>query len=302
LTSLPLSKRSHSANSMTPSVGSDLNLTLMVNKEGKEMEEIRKRANLIASIACLTLLLSVLTITGQGIEKAYAGDSAADLGKKIFEERCMVCHGDKGNGKGPVGIIRSSEKGGRILMVRPRDFTTGVFRFRSTPTGCMPTDNDLLRLVDLGIPRSFMPSHKNILSSDEKKAVIEYIKTFAQRWKEETPCDAIPVKKPKYVGSRSSVEKGLAVYKKMKCWECHGDDGRGGGSKADKIKDDWGNPIPPFNFTTGALKRGGAPEDVYITFTTGLDGTGMPSYEDSLNEEERWNLVSYTLKLMGLVK
>jgi len=274
----------------------------MIEKEGKEMEEIWKRSNHIAFIVCLTLLLSVLMETGQGIKNAYAGDVVVDPGKKVFGERCMVCHGDKGNGKGPAGIIRNSEKGGRILLVRPRDFTTGVFRFRSTPTGCMPVDNDLLRLVDLGIPRSFMPPHKDKLSPEEKKAVIEYIKTFAKRWKEESPCEAIPVKQPKYVGSRSSIEKGLTVYKKMKCWECHGDDGRGGGGKADKIKDDWGNPIPPFNFTSGALKRGGTPEDVYITFTTGLDGTGMPSYEDSLNEEERWDLVSYTLKLMGLVK
>ncbi|MEE8547439.1 MAG: hypothetical protein V3S63_04970, partial [bacterium] len=60
--------------------------------------------------------------------------------------------------------------------------------------------------------------------------------------------------------------------------------------------------ILAFNFTTGALKRGSSPENVYITFATGLDGTGMPSYEDSLKEEDRWHLVSYTLKLMGLVE
>ena len=43
-------------------------------------------------------------------------------------------------------------------------------------------------------------------------------------------------------------------------------------------------------------------ENVYLTFTTGLDGTGMPSYADSLKEDDRWHLVSYTLKLMGLVE
>lgn len=266
------------------------------------MAGLLKRSNTFISIVCSTIMALVLMGMTQGAVNAYGGEVAVDPGKKVYEERCLVCHGDKGNGKGPVGIIRRSEKGGRVLMVRPRDFTTGVFRFRSTPTGCMPTDNDLLRLVDTGITRSFMPAHKDKLTLEEKKAVIAYIKTFAKRWKEEAPCESIPIKKPNYVGSRSSVEKGQLVYKKMKCWECHGDDGKGGGTKADKIKDDWGNPIPPFNFTAGALKRGGTPEDVYITFTAGLDGTGMPSYEDSLNEEERWNLVSYTLKLMGLVK
>ena len=92
------------------------------------------------------------------------------------------------------------------------------------------------------------------------------------------------------------------IYKDMKCWECHGNEGKGDGTKANDLKDDWGDKILPFNFTTGTLKRGSSPENVYLTFTTGLDGTGMPSYEDSLNEEDRWHLVSYTLKLMGKVK
>jgi mono/diheme cytochrome c family protein len=112
----------------------------------------------------------------------------------------------------------------------------------------------------------------------------------------------IAVKKPGWVGSADSVMKGEKVYKDMKCWECHGNEGKGDGSKADELKDDWGDKILPFDFTTGALKRGSSPENVYITFSTGLDGTGMPSYADSLKEDDRWHLVSYTLKLMGLVK
>jgi hypothetical protein len=74
----------------------------------------------------------------------------------------------------------------------------------------------------------------------------------------------------------------------------------GDGPKANDIKDDWGVPILPYDFTTGKLKRGSSPENIYITFTTGLDGTGMPSYEDSLKMEDRWHLVSYTLELMKL--
>ncbi|KJU87161.1 hypothetical protein MBAV_000646, partial [Candidatus Magnetobacterium bavaricum] len=38
---------------------------------------------------------------------------------------------------------------------------------------------------------------------------------------------------------------------------------------------------------------------INTTFTSGLDGTGMPSYQDTLKEDDRWHLVSYTLKLMG---
>lgn len=263
------------------------------------MEGLNKAQKRALVLFCSMLFSFVLTGT---VQNTYGAESEAVSGKKIYEERCQICHGEKGDGKGLASNMRRMEKSGRILKVTPRDFTRGVFRFRSTPTGCMPADADLLRLVDVGITRSFMPGHKDELKPEEKKAVIEHIKTFSNRWKDEAPCDPISVKKPSWVGSKSSVEKGRIIYKKMKCWECHGDDGKGGGPKADKIKDDWGAPIPPFNFTVGALKRGGTPEDVYITYTSGLDGTGMPSYEDSLNEQDRWNLCSYTLKLMGLVK
>lgn len=199
-------------------------------KNEKEKNEIRKRSG-AAALGCLAFLLTVVPGT---VRDAGATDSAVDMGKKVYKERCLVCHGEKGNGKGPASAMQRSEKNGRILKVSPRDFTTGVFRFRSTPTGCMPVDSDLIRLVDLGITRSFMPPHNDKLTEEEKKAVIGHLKSFAKRWTEEAPCEAIPVKKPGYVGSRSSVEKGLLVYKKMKCWECHGDDGAGGGPKADK--------------------------------------------------------------------
>ncbi len=258
------------------------------------------------SVFCLLLLPMILILTLQGAEKAYGGDVEEDriieLGKKTYETRCMICHGSKGDGQGFAGITRRVEKNGRVLKNYARDFTMGVFRFRTTPNGCLPDDQDLMDIISNGVSRSFMPSHKDILSLEEKEAVVEYIKTFSERWEEEDPCDVITVKKPEWVGSAVSVKKGERVYKEMKCWECHGDKGKGDGPKSDKIKDDWGKQILPFNFVTGELKRGSSPENVYITFTTGLDGTGMPSYEDSLNEEDRWHLVSYTLKLMGKLK
>ncbi|MEW6410435.1 MAG: c-type cytochrome [Nitrospirota bacterium] len=248
-------------------------------------------------------VLSIILLISQQIGIAYETETKKpDLGKNIYEERCMICHGAKGNGKGLAGVMKRAEKNGRIINVEPRDFTIGVFRFRSTPTGYLPTDEDLMFLIDKGITRSFMPPHKDQLTMEEKKAVIGYIKTFSTRWKEEEQGESIPVKKPRWVGSSKSVERGKKVYKEMKCWECHGEHGKGDGPKSDKIEDDWGKPIVPFNFTVGALKRGASAEDIYITYTTGLDGTGMPSYEDSLGEGDRWHLASYTLKLMGKIK
>jgi len=258
------------------------------------MKGPREIVNAMFLVLCCGLLSATPLRTAAAAE---GGEHGLALGRRVYETRCMVCHGRKGDGKGYVGVIRRMEKSGRLMEIRPRDFTLGVFRFRTTPTGCLPTDEDLLRIIRKGIPKSFMPARED-LSDEERSAVLEYIRTFSERWDEEDPCDPIAIEKPEWVGSPVSVKKGLQIYKKMKCWECHGNQGKGDGPKSDKLKDDWGQPILPFDFTTGALKRGASPEDVYITFTTGLDGTGMPSYEDSLSEEERWHLVSYTLKLM----
>ncbi|KJU81868.1 cytochrome c, class I [Candidatus Magnetobacterium bavaricum] len=109
------------------------------------------------------------------------------------------------------------------------------------------------------------------------------------------------MKKPAWVGKPESLAKGEQIWEKMKCWECHGKEGKGDGTKADSLKDDWGDKVVPFDFTSGATKMGFAPENVYMAYTTGLDGTGMPSFQDSLSEDDRWHLVSYTLKLMGRI-
>lgn len=248
------------------------------------------------------LVAGILMIPVFKPEIAY-GTEPSDLktGKEVYQKYCVICHGDKGDGMGLVGIIHRVEKSGLVWSTYPRDFTVGVFKFRSTSTGCLPTDDDIMRVIASGIPRSGMPSHNDV-SLAKRKAVIEYIKSFAQRWEEEDPCEAIAIEKPDWVGTPASVKKGKKVYQDMKCWECHGYRGTGDGPKADTLKDDWGDKILPFDFTTGTLKRGSSPENVYITYTSGLDGTGMPSYEDSVNEDARWNLCSYTLELMGLTK
>jgi cytochrome c oxidase cbb3-type subunit 2 len=248
----------------------------------------------------LLALLSIVSwvfLLGEG----YGADpKTLKLGETVFKRRCAFCHGQKGDGKGMAEFVYKKAKG-KVWKLYPRDFTNGVFRFRSTPTGSLPTDEDLLRIIENGIPRSSMPPAKD-LSNDEKKAVIAYVKTLSPRWKEEGTGTAIMTKKPEWVGSVKSVEKGEQIYKDMKCWECHGEKGRGDGPKSDTIVDDWKKPILPFDFTVGKLKRGNNLEDIYLAYTTGLDGTGMPSYEDSLNDEDRWHLVSFTMKLMKKIQ
>lgn len=255
----------------------------------------------IAAVLAMVLIVTLsLTTVSSAQDEDDNYEAVLELGRKVYEIRCLLCHGQKGDGKGLVGTIRRVEKSGRILELEARDLVPGVFRFRTTPTGCLPDDADLLNIVTNGIPKSFMPSHKK-LPLAEREAVIEYVKEFSGRWYEEDLCDPVEVEEPAWVGSPRSIEKGREVYQEMKCGECHGYEGKGDGPKSYGILDDWGKKIVPFNFATGELKRGSSAQNVYITFTTGLDGTGMPSYEDSLNEEDRWHLVSYTLKLMNKI-
>ncbi len=245
-----------------------------------------------------TGLTAVFLLFGVAVVNTQTVDAGEAEGKQIYDTNCAECHGVKGDSKGFVCFNTKVEKSGRQIVTYSRDFTAGVFKFRTTSTGCLPLEGDLQDTLKRGIAPSFMPSFQD-LSSQQTADVLAHVMTFSPRWEEEDPCDPLPIVKPYFVGSPASAKRGQEVYKQMKCWECHGDTGKGDGTKSGELKDDFGRKIVPFDFTTGELKRGTSPESIYITFSTGLDGSGMPSYEDSLKEEDRWHLVSYTLTLMG---
>jgi mono/diheme cytochrome c family protein len=130
------------------------------------------------------LVLSALLLSGaaamltQSTGNAYGSDT--DMGKKVYQKYCVICHGAKGDGKGLVGIIHRFGKKGLVWSVYPRDFTAGVYKFRTTPTGCLPDDKDLMMITTQGIPRSGMPSHEDV-SVENRRAVIEYLKTLSPR-------------------------------------------------------------------------------------------------------------------------
>ena len=93
------------------------------------------------------------------------------------------------------------------------------------------------------------------------------------------------------------LNRGKEVWQSAKCWECHGQGGKGDGEKAPGLKDDLGFQIVPADLTSGQFKSGPAVEDIFRTMTTGLSGTPMPSYRDSLPEADRWALSYYVLSL-----
>ena len=227
-----------------------------------------------------------------------ASDALLEQGRAIYFKRCSFCHGLLGDGEGPAA---------KYLDPRPRDFTLGTFKFRTTQSGELPTNEDLFRTVSRGLPGTAMQSFdsdlfKNGLSEGERWSVIAYIKAFAVEF--EDP-DLDPVKTGKVISlpanraphDAETIAKGKAVFEKAKCWSCHGKLGRGDGNKEFR-KDDWGFPIRIRNVThPWKIKAGSEVEDIFMRFTTGISGTPMPSFVKTLNEDDRWNLANYIKSL-----
>jgi cytochrome c oxidase cbb3-type subunit 2 len=191
-------------------------------------------------------------------------------GRKVYLKYCVGCHGERGDGQG---------KAAERLITQPRDFTSGIYKFRSTDSSSLPLESDLYRTITRGLARVSMPAFPFVPES-EKVAVIEYVKSFYPRWSEEKDQRVVvPVPRaPGDLNDPQRILRGRVVYLEMQCSQCHGIDGQGTGATRTEYVDAWGNPQKPFNFTRGALKGGNAPEDIYRTFHTGLRSI-MPAYE-----------------------
>ena len=208
------------------------------------------------------------------------------LGREVYDARCVGCHGKNGDGNGPAATF---------LSPRPRNLTLGVFKFRTTPSGSLPTDGDLYRTVTRGVRWTAMPMWHELLD-DERIAVVAFIKTLSGRWNHERPEPPATIGDPP-TATPELVARGKDLYQKAKCSRCHGEEGKGDGESAPDLTDDLKFPIRPADLTRGRLKGGSTVRDVFRTMTLGLDGSPMPSFADSMSEEERWAISYYVLSL-----
>ena len=213
-------------------------------------------------------------------------------GARVFRGACLGCHGEKGDGQG---------REGKLLQIPPRDFTTGAFISRTTPSGSLPLDTDLFRSIRHGFkPAVGMPAF-TFLSDKEVWAVIAYIKTLSPRWKAEEvpPPVEIPAPPPR---TAQMVAAGQAVYAATGCAFCHGEKGRADGPSAPGLTYDSGVQIVPANFTKPQdFKCGNRATDIFRTITTGMDGTPMPTFADALTVEQRWQIVYFIQSLAEVV-
>ena len=212
---------------------------------------------------------------------------SASHGKAVYDAHCVECHGRSGRGDGPAAPF---------LNPRPRDFTTGKYKIRTTETGSVPTDDDLMQAVARGLQGSAMPAWGTILSDTDRRDAVEYIKTLSSRFASDPPLvvavGAAPANTPE------SVARGKQVYEKLRCASCHGDDGRGTHAVQTTFADDANQPLRAADLTEPWTFHGGAtPRDVFLRFRTGMSGTPMPSFAGAATTPEMWDLANYVVSL-----
>lgn len=222
---------------------------------------------------------------------AAADQETVQQGRAVYLKYCAPCHGPSGDGRGEMGLT---------VRPRPRDFGAAVFKYRSTPSGFLPTDDDLARTIQIGLTGTAMPTFQTLRES-EVRAVIAYVKSFSSRWRK-VENYAAPVPRPAQPNWFDDADefarhaaKGKALFITA-CAPCHGAKGDGRGASALEMKDSFDEPVTPRDLRQ-PLRGGPEPKDIYRTLVTGLDGTPMPTFLGAYSEVELWEIIAQTVVL-----
>ena len=132
---------------------------------------IGARASLAAG--CVAVLIASLCAALAGSVRVTAQDVGTDAqresGKALYLKNCAQCHNDNGDGEGYAAVH---------LRPRPRNFTTGKFKIRTTPNGALPTHQDLVNIIRRGMPYTSMPAWEKFLKEEEIWDVIAFLYDF----------------------------------------------------------------------------------------------------------------------------
>ncbi|MCA9070867.1 MAG: c-type cytochrome [Planctomycetaceae bacterium] len=248
-------------------------------------------------------------------------------GQEVYEFYCQQCHGVTGDGNGPAAAA---------MRPRPRDYRKGIFKFTSTPYGYKPRRDDLKRTLRNGVPGTSMPAFDRLPEGDID-AVVDYVLALTHRgefereltaqasdleeYQEDIVNDALELidsdwnkaeasivypLTPQPQFTAENVQRGKDAFTQAEpvgvgCMKCHGADGRG--LTQEKIgKDIWGHPTKAADITSGMLRGGSEPLDIYRRIHSGINGTPMPNFSNSLKErpELLWDLVAYVMYLSNV--
>jgi mono/diheme cytochrome c family protein len=250
-------------------------------------------------------------------------------GREAYLLYCYACHGEKGDGRGPAAPG---------MRPPPRDFTQGLFKFAGVAAGGLPHDEDLAALVKSGLDGT--PMLPWDVSEPERQAIVQYLKTFSPRWKEEAPAaQVLPDGADPWQGRESeAVELGKRIYHfsgaKMSkagqleqifagCSTCHPaylpqqelqrlaketgvgpvereDLYRPVAKETDYVVAEHKLVILPTDFLLQRVKTGTALPALYRTIASGIGGTAMPVWKPPLGDRDLWALAHYVKSLADL--
>ncbi|HYD47923.1 MAG TPA: c-type cytochrome [Terriglobales bacterium] len=204
------------------------------------------------------------------------------LGERVYAQRCAVCHGSGGRGDGPAAPM---------LHPKPRDLTSAIFKFKSTPGRDAPWFSDVKRTLRRGLPGTSMPGWAGVLSDEEQDAVLEHLRSLGKiaAWTAEA---SPPV--PAAAFATATAAEGKTLYSELGCPACHGAEGRGDGPSASQLRDVWKQPVEARDLTAPWAFRGGdRPEAVYLRLAHGISGTAMPAYLEVATPAQLASVVLY---------
>lgn len=238
-----------------------------------------------------------------------------ERGMAVYRRLCVGCHGVNGDGNGDTG---------QGMTPPPRDFRLGVFKFHSTPTGHLPTDDDLRRTIRLGLNGTNMAPVTG-LSDDELDAVIQYVKTFSPRWRTEEPGAPLSVPPDPWAHrTDAAVLRGRDLYHgAARCWTCHpayvspdnlekrarSGESTGGIIQIEDVRNRgdilrprpvnsaFGKVLPP-DFLDDRVRAVNSEQDLFLIVSAGIGGSAMPGLHDTLSSEDLWAVAHYVRRLV----
>jgi mono/diheme cytochrome c family protein len=202
----------------------------------------------------------------------------------LYRRHCAACHGIAGRGDGPAA---------GLLSPRPRDFTAGVYKFRSTPAGSLPLLEDVIGTIRHGLPGTSMAAYAPILKPGEIERLARFVLSLAPP----TSRTARPIvlgNPP--LDSPEARRRGAALYEKIGCPACHGPYGRPPSWRPPR--EGPGGASRPTDLTAPWAFRGGQDARALATrILTGLDGSPMPGYAALMSAHAAWELAYHVTSL-----
>ncbi len=229
------------------------------------------RSSAVLGLAGRLLLAGGLLVCWGTPAARGAGETAPSLeyGARVYQERCVLCHGREGYGD---GVLPVSLKGYPSANLRRNRHGRSLEELREA----------IIHGGSRGGMSPEMPPWGDELTYLQVESVARFTKLLMDQ-----PERALPLLERSEVDEPPSLRRGRSLFRNY-CSLCHGENGEGDGKMARIIKDP-----PPFNLT---LSR--APDDYLMQIITrGGAAMGrsprMPPWGEQFSESERRSIISY---------